>query len=48
MIFVIDDDAAVCEAPRSLFEVPVETVEDFPSAEAFLASAALTERDCLE
>ena len=47
MIFIIDDDAAVRDSLRALLEVAGYAVEDFPSAEAFLASAALAERDCL-
>src|ERR1044071_6876315 len=47
MIFIIDDDAAVRDSLRGLLEAVGHAVEDFPSAETFLASAALVERDCL-
>ena len=47
MIFVIDDDDAVRDSIRMLLETAGHALEDFPSAEAFLASAAVIERDCL-
>ena len=47
MILIIDDDTPVRDALRGLLEAVGYAVEDFPSAEAFLSSAARTERDCL-
>jgi two-component system, LuxR family, response regulator FixJ len=47
MIFVIDDDSPVRDSLRVLLEIAGHAVEDFPSAETFLASSVFTERDCL-
>lgn len=47
MIFVIDDDPAVRDSLRVLLEATGHSVEDFPSAEAFLVSAVLSKGDCL-
>ena len=45
MIFVVDDDPAVRDSLRVLFEAVGRSVEDFSSAEAFLARAAFGRRD---
>jgi FixJ family two-component response regulator len=47
MIFIVDDDAAVRDSLRLLLETAGHAVEDFPSAEAFLASHDSTGHDCL-
>jgi two-component system, LuxR family, response regulator FixJ len=47
MIFIVDDDAAARDSLRLLLETAGYAAEDLPSAEAFLASHALTDHDCL-
>src|ERR1700747_2757384 len=47
MIFIIDDDPAARDSLRLLLETAGHVVEDFPSAEAFLANRAFTGHDCL-
>jgi FixJ family two-component response regulator len=47
MIFIVDDDPAVRDSLRLLLETAGHAVEDFPSAEAFLANHAFPGHDRL-
>lgn len=47
MIFAVDDDPAVRDSLRVLFEAVGHSVEDFPSAETFLSGAALGGHGCV-
>ena len=47
MIFVVDDDPAVRDSLRILFEAMGHSVEEFPSAATFLAGAVFGGNDCV-
>ena len=46
-VYIVDDDHAVRSALKLLFRTAELNVEAFPSADAFLAGADLTERCCV-
>ena len=47
MIFIVDDDSAARDSLRCLLECEGIEVEDFASAEAFLAALPQAEKGCL-